>query len=190
MKTADIGTYIVSLFENHILVAISAAGAFLYRFFFPEPQYLCGVAAVLGVMILDLLTKLFALSRSHGGLKRACIDHIINSHSFGKGTFDKLITFGILMIICGLAYRLTIVSAIATWFTQLVFTLMFLRDVLSIIENLIDAGVQGLGPFKKVVSKKFTEICDEPVVTSTTEPSTPVTTTPVATDTNPNIDHI
>lgn len=166
MKTADIGSYIISLFENHILVAVSAAGAFIYRFFFPEQQYLCGAAAVLGVMILDLLTKLFALSRKGGGLKKACIDHIINSHSFGKGTMDKLVTFGILMIICGLAYRLTVIASVASWFTQVVFTLMFLRDVLSIIENLIDAGVQGLMPFKKLVSKKIDDYCEDSTASS------------------------
>ncbi len=94
MKTADIGSYIAKLFDNNCLVAISAIGAFIYRFFFPEPQYLAGAAAVLGVMILDLSTRLFALARTHGGLKKACIDHVINSHSFGKGTVDKLMVFG------------------------------------------------------------------------------------------------
>lgn len=193
MKTADIGSYIMKLFDNNCLVAISAIGAFIYRFVFPEPQYLAGAAAVLGVMLLDLSTRLFALARTHGGLKKACVDHIINSHSFGKGTVDKLMVFGIMLIICGLAYRLTIVSAIAVWFTQVVFTLMFLRDVLSIVENLIEAGVQGLGPFKKIVTKKINDYCEDPTAADCgkTTTSTPVEPTPSSSESkNENTDHL
>ena len=193
MKTADIGSYIAKLFDNNCLVAISAIGAFLYRFFFPETQYLCGAAAVLGVMILDLLTKLFALSRTSGGLVKACRAHVINSHSFGKGTFDKLIVFGIMMITCGLAYRLTIISSIAVWFTNVVFTLMFLRDVLSVVENLMEAGVEGLGLFKKVVSKKLDDFCETTTNTtssSVTDDSTKITTTEVTTTDSKNTDHL
>jgi hypothetical protein len=193
LKLADIGSYIAGLFENHLIVTISAIGAFLYRFFFPEQQYLCGAAAVLGIMILDLLTRLFALARTHGGLKKACTDHIINSHSFGKGTFDKLVVFGIMMVICGLAYRLTVISSVAAWFTQVVFTLMFLRDLLSVIENLMEAGVSGLGLFKKIVTKKINDYCEDPTAADCgkTTTSTPVEPTPSSSESkNENTDHL
>jgi phage-related holin len=130
-------------------------------FLFPESAYITASAAVLGMMALDLLTKLYALSKQAGGLRKAFKQHKINSKSFAKGTMDKLIVFGVLLIICGCAYRISPIESLATWFMQVVFSLMFLRDTLSIIENLTDAGVGGLSLFKRVVKKKLNEYVDE-----------------------------
>jgi phage-related holin len=130
-------------------------------FLFPESAYITASAAVLGMMALDLLTKLYALSKQAGGLRKAFKQHKINSKSFAKGTMDKLVVFGVLLIICGCAYRISPIESLATWFMQVVFSLMFLRDTLSIIENLTDAGVGGLSLFKRVVKKKLNEYVDE-----------------------------
>lgn len=151
------GEYLKKLFQVDLLFYISAVGALLYRFLFPEKQYLYGAGAVLVIMVLDLATKLFSLSRQGGGLRQSLADRKISSRAFAKGTFDKLLVFGIMLIVCGCAYRLTIISEIAVWFTQLVYTLMFLRDLLSILENLRDAGVGGLRIFEKAVKKKMGE---------------------------------
>ena len=154
------GEYLKKLFQVDVLFLISGLGAFLYKFLFPEKQYLYGALAVLVIMVLDLATKLFSLSRQGGGLKQSIAEKKISSRAFARGTFDKLLVFGIMMIICGCAYRLTVISEVALWFTQLVYTLMFLRDLLSILENLRDAGVGGLRIFEKAVKKKMGEYAD------------------------------
>ena len=153
--------YLKKLFQVDFLFLVSGAGALLNKFLFPEKQYFYGAAAVLIIMVLDLCTKLFSLSRQGGGVKRALITHKISSSAFARGTTDKLLVFGIMLIICGCAYRLTIIDAVAVWFTQLVYTLMFLRDLLSILENLRDGGVGGLSVFQKAVKKKMSEYVDE-----------------------------
>ena len=154
-------SYIKSLFENHICLFASMAWGAVSAFLFPESAYITASAAVLGMMALDLLTKLYALSKQAGGLRKAFKQHKINSKSFAKGTMDKLIVFGVLLIICGCAYRISPIESLATWFMQVVFSLMFLRDTLSIIENLTDAGVGGLSLFKRIVKKKLNEYVDE-----------------------------
>lgn len=161
MSLQEIGSYIQKLFHNHILVALSAIGAFLYNFFFPDTQYLYSAVAVLGIMLLDLVTKLYALKRQAGGVKQAFHSQHINSFSFFRGTMDKLFVFGVMMIICGFAYRLTVISGIAVWFTQAVYTLMFFRDILSIFENFRDAGIKNMGMFEKLVKKKMEEYVDQ-----------------------------
>jgi len=157
--------YIRKLFDNRALTAISlvtsTAVSLAYKFLFPEKQYLYGAAAVLVIMVLDLATKLFSLSRQGGGVKNSLMTHKISSSAFARGTTDKLLVFGIMLIICGCAYRLTIIDTVAIWFAQLVYTLMFLRDLLSILENLRDAGVSGLRIFEKAVKKKMGEYVDE-----------------------------
>jgi phage-related holin len=154
-------SYIKSLFEDHICLFASMAWGAVSTFLFPESAYITASAAVLGMMALDLLTKLYALSKQAGGLRKAFKQHKINSKSFAKGTMDKLVVFGVLLIICGCAYRISPIESLATWFMQVVFSLMFLRDTLSIIENLTDAGVGGLSLFKRAVKKKLNEYVDE-----------------------------
>lgn len=153
--------YLKKLFQVDFLFLVSGTGAFLYKFLFPQRQYFYGAAAVLVIMVLDLGTKLFSLSRQGGGMKTALVTHKISSSAFARGTTDKLLVYGIMLIICGCAYRLTVIDIIAIWFTQLVYTLMFLRDLLSILENLNDAGIGGLKIFKSAVEKKMSEYVDD-----------------------------
>lgn len=157
--------YLQKLFENHVMVFLSMIGALLYNFFFPTTQYLYSTIAVLVMMVLDLLTKLYSLKRQAGGWKASIAAKKINSFSLFRGTIDKLIVLGVMMIICGCAYQLTLIADIAIWFTQVVYILMFLRDALSIIENLRDAGVQNLGMFEKVIKKKLDEYVDNDDIT-------------------------
>lgn len=152
--------YVHKLFDNNCFIFISSISSFLLGFLFPETQYLYSSLAVLGIMLLDLLTKLYALKRQSGGWKNSVCQQHINSFSLFRGTIDKLLVFGVMMIICGLAYRLTVISDVALWFTQAVYTLMFLRDILSIFENLVDAGISEMGIFQKIVKKKLNEYVD------------------------------
>ena len=109
-------------------------------------------------MLLDLITKLFALAKQNGGFKKAFKAHKINSKKFGKGTLDKLIILFVFTIVCAASYALMPVLARAM---QIGYVLMFLRDVLSIIENLTEAGVSGLSMFKKIIKKKTCDYIEE-----------------------------
>lgn len=151
---------IKKLFDNEVIVGLGAAWAWVITFIFPTASIKTAAGAVLILMGLDLITKIFALAKQNGGIKKALRMHKINSNRFAKGTLDKLIIFGVMLIIGGCAYNLMLIKDIAIWFTQAVFSIMFLRDVLSIIENLNDAGVQGLGLFRKLVKSKLDEIVE------------------------------
>ena len=159
--------YLRQLFKNHVLVAISAAGAFLYSWLLPVPEYKVGAIVVLFTMVADLGTKLYAIQRKGGGWHKAIFNHLINSASFLRGTIDKLIVFGAMTIICGLAYHMSLISSIAVWLTQMVYILMFLRDALSIVENLTDSGIEGLGIFKKLLKLKIKDYVKDPELQET-----------------------
>lgn len=154
MNTAE---YLRKIFEDRVVVAVSAVLSIVYQLVFPERAYLLAAVAVLGIIMLDLITKLFALSRTNGGLLKAIKKKCIKSRSFARGTMDKLIVFSVMLIICGLLYRISPIKDIAIWFTQLVFALQFFRDALSILENLNDAGIKGLGALKRALIKKRKE---------------------------------
>ena len=162
MNMFNIIEYLRQLFKNHVLVAISATGAFLYSWILPAPEYKIGAFAVLGAMLVDLWSKLYSIKRKGGGWRKAVFSHSINSASFLRGTIDKLIIFGVMTIICGLAYHISLISSIAVWFTQMVYILMFLRDALSVAENLTDSGIGGLSIFKKLLKLKIKDYVKDP----------------------------
>ena len=151
---------VCNLFGSELLVALGALWASITSFLFPTSFVGTSAIAVLIMMSLDLITKLFALAKMHGGFRKALRTQKINSRSFAKGTLDKLIIFGVFLIINGCACRLLVIEDISKWFTQAVFTIMFLRDTLSIFENLSDCGVQGLSVFKKLIKRKCKDIVD------------------------------
>ena len=154
MILKDLWDYVCRLFENYILVYFSLVFSIVVKWLFPSEEYLVASRAVLGIIILDLITKLYSLTRQSRSFREAIREKRINSKAFTKGTIDKLIVFGVMLIICSLLYNVAIVSEIAIWFTQVTFTLMFFKDVLSILENLDDAGIE-VGVFKYVVRKKM-----------------------------------
>lgn len=147
-------------FENDVLIALGTLWAYIVTFLLPTSAIATSVSAVLIIMCLDLVTKLYSLARQSGGLRKAFKSRQISSNKFAKGTLDKLVIFGAMLVINGCAYNLMMIKDIAIWFSQVVFTVMFLRDVLSILENLHDSGIQGLGLFKKLVQNKLDNICE------------------------------
>lgn len=152
--------YLHTCFDNKVVVFLGAIWACIGNFLFPTEAVQAAAIAVLIIMILDLLTRLFAEARKAGGYKKAVLLHGISSEKFAKGTLDKLIVFGVVLVLCGCAYKLTLIDDVAKWFSQVVFCIMFLRDSLSIFENLMDAGVEGLKPFKSVLTKKLEDVTD------------------------------
>ena len=161
MKIAEIGDYIKKLFDNAGLVAVSAAAAVIFRFLFPTQDYLYGALAVIGMYTMDCVTKFYALSRQSGGLVKAFRAKIINSRAFFKGTIDKVIVLLAVLIIFGILYRFPVIRVLAATLIQWVFILMVVRDVMSVLENLSDAGIKGLGIFQKIAKKKYDEITDK-----------------------------
>jgi hypothetical protein len=149
--------YIFKLFSHPDAIALAAVASAVYTFFFPTPQLLFSALAVLGMFALDLITKLCAKCHEARGWGRAFRTRTINSASFFRGTRDKLIIFAVFTIVGGVVNRITIISELGFWFTSSVYMLMVLRDMLSVVENLTDAGVGGLGIFKRLVKRKMSE---------------------------------
>ena len=154
-----------NMFSSYIIVALAAIWGVISAFLFPEAVYLDVYMAVLGAIVLDLLTKLYSLAKQANchffkGLRLAFHDKKINSKRFAKGTTDKLTIFLVLVNLCGLAYLISPITAISVGLMHTVFAVMFLRDFISILENLSDAGIGGLAIFKKIANKELRKICD------------------------------
>jgi hypothetical protein len=103
---------------------------------FPEATLAFAAIAVLGMVILDVITKYYYLSKSNGGYKKARKCGAINSQQFWDGTKVKLITYAVIMIIAGLSYKVTALELAGTVFSSVAYGAMFWREAQSIGENL------------------------------------------------------
>jgi len=107
---------------------------------FPERVYFLSLMAVLGAAFLDIITKLIAVCKNHGGYREAVKTKKLFSKSLWKGTEVKIISYLIISILTGLSYRVIYLKEAGILIASFVYSVMFMREFQSNIENLIEAG--------------------------------------------------
>ena len=128
---------------------------------FPDKAYIPAALSVGGAILLDIITKYYALAKPHGSVVKAIKVGAINSETFYEGTKKKLISFLVLMILCGLSVRVVPISQVAVFSGTLVYTVMFLRECQSILENLLQAGHDDIGWLLPVLKRKEREVLND-----------------------------
>lgn len=133
---------------------------------FPDKAYVAPTIGLLGALVLDVLTKYYAISKNNGGFCSAIRTRKISSESMWKGTKKKLVSVLVVMICCGLLMRFTaFLPQIAITVTTISYMFMFLREVQSIVENLMDAGNDELSWFLKLIKRKKGQLLEDENVT-------------------------
>lgn len=107
---------------------------------FPEKAYLTAAVAVGGAILLDILSKYIVLSGKFGGYKKAVKEKKIRSKILWQGTGIKLVSYLVIFILAGLGYRLSLLKSSSFFLGTVVYTVVFLREAQSIVENLCEAG--------------------------------------------------
>ncbi len=107
---------------------------------FPDQAFFTAFVAVGAAILLDIVTKYIALSRLSGGLRAAVKTRKICSQTLWEGTRIKLISYLVVFILAGLSYRVTMLAEASVFLATVVYTVIFLRESQSVIENLCDAG--------------------------------------------------
>lgn len=107
---------------------------------FPDEAYIPAVIALTSAMALDIITKYYSVGAQNGGLRNAIRTKKLTSNSLWKGTQKKIISYLVIMILCGLSVRVTMLTSVAVFLSTVAYSVMFLRESQSVIENLIDAG--------------------------------------------------
>ncbi len=150
--------YIKSIHETNPVISI-LLGTITY-ILFPEQAYLTAFCAVLGVMVLDVITKYYSIAVNHGGFWRSLKNKFINSNSMWVGTSRKIFTYLIIFIMVGLSYRVSPVAGVASFLGTIVYSILFLRECQSILENLEDAGAD-VGWLTAIVKKRKKKILED-----------------------------
>ncbi|KXG78302.1 phage holin family protein [Thermotalea metallivorans] len=107
---------------------------------FPDQAYQTATMAVGITILLDIITKYIALSKQAGSYRNAVKTKVIWSKTLWEGTKIKLISYLVVAILAGLSYRVTMLTQVSVFLATVVYSVVFLREAQSILENLCDAG--------------------------------------------------
>lgn len=107
---------------------------------FPEKAYLVSLLAVLGAAVMDIITKNYAICKKYGGYKNAVKTKKVFSKSLWTGTETKIISYLTISILTGLSYRVIYLKEAGIFLASFVYSVMFMREFQSNIENLMEAG--------------------------------------------------
>lgn len=110
------------------------------------------------VILLDLFSRLVAESHQHGGFYQAAKNGHISSDKMLKGTAIKIIAY---FCVCAVAAQSKYVfgyEAAAELFGNIIYSILFLVECWSMLENFEEAGIQGFGWLKLFTRKKLEDL--------------------------------
>lgn len=123
--------------------------------FFPERAFQTAVQAVAIAMIMDVVTKRWAIAKERGKVKWT-------SQAFWAGSEVKLKAYLVIMFMTGLSYRVIPLAQASVFLATFVYSFMFLREFQSILENLEEMGAD-VGWLLLFVKKKQDELSETPM---------------------------
>jgi len=121
---------------------------------FPDAAYIPAAVATGGAIVMDIITKFIAISRSAGGYFKAIRAGAISSDVLWQRTKDKLIWYLCVVILVGLAARVTMLRVFGITVSTVVYSVVFIREFQSNLENLRDAGCPWAGPLVDWTKRK------------------------------------
>lgn len=115
---------------------------FMGYILFPVPFYRASFLAVMAAAFCDILTKMYMLCKKHGGFKNAVKQKKIFSRNLWKGTEVKIVSYLTVSVLTGLSYRVVYLEGLGIFIASFVYSVMFMREFQSNVENLIEAGAE------------------------------------------------
>jgi len=127
---------------------------------FPDEAFMTAAIAVGVTIILDIITKYVAIAAQEGGYLKAVKNKKIRSDALWCGTKIKIYSYLVVAILAGLSYRVVQLEQVSVFFATVVYSILFLRETQSIVENLCDSGAH-LGWLSEWAKRKEKIILDE-----------------------------
>ena len=141
--------------------AVALCGACITWLVLPEESFIAWTAALWIAVVLDLLTRWYAIFKKSGSIRKALKTKAWNSHDMYQKTSIKIISYLVIQILAGLSMRLVDIPYISNIVATVVYSFLFFREFISNIENLIDAGADYLKPLLFWMKKKNDEVLEK-----------------------------
>lgn len=161
--TLEVVSYLV---ETYLAIKpfITYMMSFLMYILFPTEIYLTWATVIGIVFVLNIFTKIHAIAVNNGGFLEAIKSKKLTSLEIWNEAKKRIVSYLVVMILAGLSYRFGILGEIMTFFGSIIYTLMFLRESHSVIENMIDAGYN-LNWILPIIKRKQRQILDNEGIT-------------------------
>jgi len=114
--------------------------SFLFYIMFPEKAYMVSLGAVLAAAFMDIITRNYSIIVKYGGYRKAVESGKLFSKSLWIGTEKKIMAYLTIAILTGLSYRVIYLKEAGIFLASFVYSVMFMREFQSNIENLVEAG--------------------------------------------------
>lgn len=128
---------------------------------FPNDSYYPAAIAVGIGIVVDLITKLYALAVRNGGYFNATRLRVICSDTLWRKTHVKIISYLAILIMTGLSMRVSFFELLGKGIATVVYSVIFVREFQSVIENSIEAGADWLLPLLHWLRRKEKAITDD-----------------------------
>ena len=107
---------------------------------FPTHAYFLSLMAVLAAALMDIFTKIYSICKKNGGYEKSVKSGKVFSKTLWKGTEVKIVSILSISILTGLSYRVIYLKQAGILIASFVYSVLFMREFQSNIENLIEAG--------------------------------------------------
>lgn len=107
---------------------------------FPDRAYFLSLMAVLAAAGMDIITKSYSIIVINGGYRNAVKTKKLFSKHLWEGTRRKIVSYTSIAILTGLSYRVIYLKEAGIVLGSFVYSVMFMREFQSNIENLVEAG--------------------------------------------------
>ena len=122
-----------------ILGAIISFAGFVM---FPVEFYRASFIAVFAAAVIDAITKIYSICKKNGGYRRSVKLRKVFSKTLWKGTEIKFVSYLTVSILTGLSHRVVYLEGLGIFIASFVYSVMFMREFQSNVENLNDAGAK------------------------------------------------
>ncbi|RVU53818.1 phage holin family protein [Anaerosphaera multitolerans] len=127
---------------------------------FPHADFKYALIAVTIAAFLDIFTKAYAIIRKNGGYFKSVRNKKLFSRTMWERTIVKIFSYLIIFALTGLSYRVVFLKEASKIMASFVYSVIFLREFQSNIENLIEAGAD-LGWLKSFVKKRYDKLMED-----------------------------
>lgn len=145
-------------------VVLKAIWAFMLSAFYylicPSAAYQPAIAAVWIAVILDIFTRLFANSCKSGGFIKAIRLRTISSDTLFSRTVIKVVAYLCLQILAGLSMKVLPLQQLSIAVATVTYAFLFIREAISVVENLVEAGANDCKPLLFWLKKKEADLTE------------------------------
>jgi len=143
---------------NTVKPAIAILAAGLSYLIIPDRCFEAWSIALWVSVSLDLLTRWFAIFVRSRGIWPAFKSKAFNSDTLFRKTALKVVAYLVIQILAGLSFRVIGVQQVNTVMAAVIYSFLFFRELISNIENLIEAGAEDLRPLLFWIKKKEKDV--------------------------------